>query len=111
MHQCLEDLKELLRTEMSDAQFNQIVQWNREIILQAQARRNVVEVMYAQFLSDRTNTRLYGQIIHKLRADMQATKDINLERYNQLKAVRNKLYQHKPLGYIPPGRSERDWEV
>ena len=109
MHQCLEALKVLLNSDIPSAEFDRIVQWNREILNDALNKRNAIEALVAQFMKDKTDVRLYGQILNKLRAEIQESNGKNQYRHAQLLVIRNRMYQHKPLGYVAPGRSDSPW--
>ena len=106
MHQCLEDLRTLLNSDISDAEFDRVIGWAEDVIKEAASRRRKVEIILAAFMKDRTNVVLYSTLMTALRNEIEATRGKSPIRYEQLKAIRNRAYQHKPLGYVPPGRSD-----
>jgi hypothetical protein len=105
MHQCLDELKTLLNSDISEAEFDRALNCSKEIIREAAFKRRRVEMMVESFMLDRSNVTLYSAIINALRSEIEATRNTNLVRHEELKLIRNRIYQYKPLGYIPPGRS------
>ena len=105
MHQCLEDLKLLLTSEIPDSEFDRVLDWTKEIVREASFRRRKVETMLEAFMKDRGNIGLYSAIMATLRADIAHSKGINLVRHEQLKVIRNRMYQYTPSGYVAPTRS------
>ena len=105
MHQCLEDLKTLLNSEIADSEFDRVLGWAKDIIREASFKRRKIEMMLEAFMKDRGNAGLYSAIMATLRTDIAHTKLINPARHEELKAIRNRMYQYTPAGYVAPGRS------
>ena len=105
MHQCLEDLKILLNSDIPESEFDRVLGWTKELIRDAAVKRRKVEMMVEAFMKNRSNTAMYSAIMNVLRVEIEATKGQNMVRHENLKAIRNRMYQYKPVGYIPAGRS------
>ena len=106
MLEVIENLRNaLMANDLDQKQHAQLIYQAKCVIRECEYRFSPLDLMVANFMKDRSDAKLYGQIMDIIRAEIPVMKLQDMERYNYLTALRNRMYQYRPLGYIAPGRS------